>query len=240
MVRLFARAKTFVIRSERRPWFEVIAAANKLQPETGSADRTLKFMRNTDWKQWHLCLGYRQACQGHRSLKSIRGCKWNCCADHISETNQEHQETSIRGYRPTVPPSWCLATHPRTDCNPKSTSRFAHTLQGYAGRCPMQSSSIGHRGAQHYSTNELLSIIKHKRVALTEYLFTSSVWLSTALIFDIASMAMMPLIARLVWLLTFRLSAEILRNRPLVSHVYSVDSKKNIYWLVVNSVEPFK
>ena len=93
-------------------------------------------------------------------------------------------------------------------------SRFAHTLQGYAGRCPMQGSSIGHRGAQKQSTNKLMSLIEHKRAALTEYLFTSSAsaCVATALIFDMASMAMMPLIARLVWLLTLRLSAEVLRH----------------------------
>ena len=109
-----------------------------------------------------------------------------------------------------------------------STSCFGHTLQGYVGRCSMQGSSIGHRGLQQHSTTELMSLIDHKRVALTAYLFTSSVCLTTELIFDIASIAMMPLIARLVWLLIFRPSAEVLCHRPLVSHVRSVDSKKTL------------
>ena len=41
-------------------------------------------------------------------------------------------------------------------------------------------------------------------------------------------MAMIPLIARLVWLLRLRLSAEVLRHQPLISHVYSVDSRKKL------------
>ena len=73
-----------------------------------------------------------------------------------------------------------------------------------------------------------MSLTEHKRVALTEYLFKSSVCLTTALIFDMASMAMIPLIARLVWLLTLRLSAEVLRHRPFVSYVYSVTQRRNL------------
>ena len=42
----------------------------------------------------------------------------------------------------------------------------------------------------------------------TEYLLASAVCLTAMLILDIASIAMMPLIARLVWLLTVNPSAE--------------------------------
>jgi hypothetical protein len=41
----------------------------------------------------------------------------------------------------------------RIDCSPKSTTSFAHTLRGDAGRCPMQGSSIGRRDAQLLSTD---------------------------------------------------------------------------------------
>jgi len=44
----------------------------------------------------------------------------------------------------------------------------------------------------------------------TEYLLASAVWLTVVLIFDMASIAMIPLIARLVWLLTVKPSAEVL------------------------------
>jgi hypothetical protein len=54
----------------------------------------------------------------------------------------------------------------------------------------------------------------------------SSACFATPLIFDIASMAMIPLIARLVWLLTLRLSAEVLRHRPFISHAHSVTRGK--------------
>ena len=46
----------------------------------------------------------------------------------------------------------------------------------------------------------------------TEYLLASVVRPATVLIFDMASIAMMPLIARLVWLLIAKLSAEDLIN----------------------------
>jgi hypothetical protein len=42
----------------------------------------------------------------------------------------------------------------------------------------------------------------------TEYLLASAVCLTAVLIFDMASIAMIPLIARLVWLLAVKLSAE--------------------------------
>ena len=44
----------------------------------------------------------------------------------------------------------------------------------------------------------------------TEYLLASAVCLTAVLIFDMASIAMIPLIARLVWLLTVKPSAEAL------------------------------
>ena len=47
----------------------------------------------------------------------------------------------------------------------------------------------------------------------TEYLFASPVCLTTELILDMASIAMIPLIARFVWLLTVKPSAEDLRHR---------------------------
>jgi len=59
----------------------------------------------------------------------------------------------LERHRPTIPPSQCLATHPRINCNLKSTSRFAHTLQGDAGRYLMQGSSIGRTDAQLHSTD---------------------------------------------------------------------------------------
>ena len=49
----------------------------------------------------------------------------------------------------------------------------------------------------------------------TEYLFASLVCLTTELILDMASIAMMPLMARFVWLLTVKPSAEDLRHRTL-------------------------
>ena len=55
--------------------------------------------------------------------------------------------------------------------------------------------------------------IANKGPVQTEYLFVSSVCLTTELIFDIASMAMIPLMARFVWLVTVKLSAEDLRHQ---------------------------
>ena len=50
------------------------------------------------------------------------------------------------------------------------------------------------------------------RPVRTEYLLASAVWLTAVLIFDMASIAMIPLIARLVWLLTVNPSAEVLSH----------------------------
>jgi hypothetical protein len=100
---------------------------------------------------------------------------------------RRRQETSIREHQPTIPPSRCLATHPQIDCNPKSTSSFAHTLQGDAGHCSMQGSSIEHRASQQHSTGESMSLdMTYKEPVQTEYLFTSSFRLTTEAIFDMA------------------------------------------------------
>ena len=61
----------------------------------------------------------------------------------------------------------------------------------------------------------LCHCIAYRGPILTEYLFASLVCLTTELIFDMALMAMMPLMARFVWLLTVRPSAEDLRFRQL-------------------------
>jgi hypothetical protein len=125
-----------------------------------------------------------------------------------------------------IPPSSCLATRPQTDCNPKSTNWLAHTLQGDAGRCSMQGSSIGRTCSQLHSTDELMPFMAHRGPVQTKYLFASPVWLTTELISDMASMAMMPLMARFVWLLTVKPSAEDLRYR-LLSVIGSLAAHRN-------------
>ena len=54
MVGEVARLYTLEMSSERRLGFEVIAAANKLQPRTESAEELELFIQNTNWIQRHL------------------------------------------------------------------------------------------------------------------------------------------------------------------------------------------
>jgi hypothetical protein len=63
-------------------------------------------------------------------------------------------------------------------------------------------------------TNQCHCIVLNERVQ-TEYLLASADCLAAELIFDMASIAMMPLIARFVWLLIYNPSAEDLHNPPL-------------------------
>jgi hypothetical protein len=62
----------------------------------------------------------------------------------------------------------------------------------------------------------------------------SSVCLTTELIFDMASMAMIPLMARFVWLLTVKLSAEDLRHQPLLVMCQCSLSTHKINLLIMN------
>jgi len=55
--------------------------------------------------------------------------------------------------------------------------------------------------------------IANKGPIQTEYILALTVRSATELIFDMASMAIIPLMARFVWLLTVKLSAEDLRHQ---------------------------
>jgi hypothetical protein len=134
---------------------------------------------------------------------------------YIPEIDEEKQETNIHRHKPTIPPSQCLATRPQTDYNPKSKNRIALALQGDAGRCSMQDFSTGRTGSQPCSTGESMLLQNTQGPVQTEYRVESLSCLTTELIFDMASIAMMPLMARFVSLLEINPSAEDLHDRSL-------------------------
>ena len=79
----------------------------------------------------------------------------------------------------------------------------------------MQDFSNGRTGLQLYSTGELMLLHNTQGPVQTEYRLESLSSLTTELIFDMASIAMMPLMARFVWLLAINPSAEDLHDRSL-------------------------
>ena len=102
-----------------------------------------------------------------------------------------------------VPPHSCLATRQRRGCTPASMSLSDSRKQGGARQCLIRQTSIGRRDCRLYSigVSTSLYIVMFDEPLHTLYLLASSIFPAAKLIADIALMAIIPLIARLVWLL---------------------------------------
>ena len=92
----------------------------------------------------------------------------------------------------------------------------------------MQGSSIHYKAGKMHSIDESTSWYGNSEPVRTEYFSASTACLTIALIFDIASIAMMPLMARLVWLFAGKLSADDLCHhrllvlcRPLIGQTHT-------------------
>ena len=170
-------------------------------------------------------------------MTSTRCCQWNDYVRCRPEIHQELHETSRHEHRQMSPPISCLTIRRRTDCNPTSMNSLVDTPQGCVGHCLMQGPSIAGRAARLHpiKTNQCRYMVSNRQVR-TLYFLASAVRLTTELIFDMASMAMMPLMARLVWLLTDKPSAESLVYHPL-SVVGSLSPGGRTYWSWMNNVE---